>query len=83
MRKFVRVFVDMEKAFWHRVFFKKRLMILFMLGIPSFSILVLPFLLFSWIWWVVSLSIFLGYFVMFPFMVFGVMPTKSNPLNLT
>lgn len=80
--KYVKVFIEMEKVFWHRVFFKKRLMILFEFGFPALFLFTSSFPVFSWWWWGEFAIIAFAFWVMLP-VILGAMSTKSNPLYPT
>jgi len=66
--EYIKAFLKIERAFWHRVFFVKPLMIMFMFGAPAMSLFIIGGIATfnSFWWWFFTGYILLGFYVALP-----------------
>ena len=81
--KYLRAFLSIEKAFWHRAIFVKPLMMIFMLGMPLYTVtqLSLAFEFFSVWWWIGVIFTAITFYVVLPMVLYAISPALFFPEN--
>jgi len=80
--QYLVAFLEIEKAFWHRVFFVKRFMILFMFGVPPLSILQLSNYGYAFgglMWWLCVSFVVLLFYIFLPMILYLLDPKVFFP----